>query len=90
MASMFIAPGRYRICVAGRLDARWSKRLGGMHLRDWQQGDEPGTELTGWLADQAALYGVLNTLYDHRCALMYVEYLGPDDEPEPQAGEGRA
>lgn len=77
MRSVFIAPGRYRIRVNGRLDARWSELLGGLCLSEWQHGDESGTELTGWLPDQAALNGVLNTLYNHRCALLRVEYLGP-------------
>jgi hypothetical protein len=36
--------------------------------------------LTGWLADQAALYGVLNTLYDYHYPLLYVQYLGPAEE----------
>ena len=82
MHSTYIAPGRYRIRVTGRLDVRWAERLGGLNVCEWQQGEEPGMELTGWLADQAALNGVLNTLYDLRCTLLYVDYLGPADEQE--------
>jgi len=37
----------------------------------------PVTKLVGLLPDQAALCGVLNTLYDNRYALLGVEYLGP-------------
>jgi hypothetical protein len=84
---MYIAPGQYCIRVAGRLDACWVERLGGLRVRESRQGDEPGLELTGWLADQAALYGVLNTLYDHHCALLYVEYLGPAEEEGTQEDE---
>ena len=33
------------------------------------------TALVGWLADQAALFGVLNTLYGLHLPLLSVEYL---------------
>ena len=78
MRSMRNGPGIYLIRVAGRLDARWIERLGGLRMAARVDGDDaPNTELTGYLADQAALYGVLNTLYDYRYPLLYVEYLGP-------------
>ena len=80
MQCTYVAPGRYRIRVTGRLVARWVERLGGLNVCEWQLNDEPGMELTGCLADQAALIGVLNTLYDHRCSLLLVEYLGPAEE----------
>ena len=88
MPSMYVAPGRYRIRVAGHLDARWTERLAGMRVRESRQAGQPGLELDGWLADQAALNGVLNTLYDHRCALLYVKYLGPAGEQEAQPDQG--
>jgi hypothetical protein len=77
---MYNAPGIYRIRVAGRVDARWADRLGGLAVDPQVDGDQPVAELTGYLADQAALYGVLNTLYDYRYPLLNVEYLGPADE----------
>lgn len=79
MRSMYNGPGIYLIRVAGRLDARWVDRLGGLRVAEQVEGDAPNTELTGYLADQAALYGVLNTLYDYRYPLLYVEFLGPAD-----------
>ena len=40
-------------------------------------GDEaPVTTLVGRLVDQAALFGVLNALYDYHYPLLSVEYLG--------------
>ena len=80
MRSMYYKPGVYVIRVAGGLDAEWSDRLGGLTIAESETtGDDAGpiVELTGWLADQAALYGVLNTLYDNRYPLLYVQYLGP-------------
>jgi hypothetical protein len=67
----------YRIRVAGQLDARWADRFGGMSVVAAVESGEPCAELTGYLADQSALYGVLNTLYDYHYPLLYVEYLGP-------------
>ena len=80
MRSMYHGPGRYVIWVAGMLDRAWSDRLGGLTITELETGGEdavPVAELSGWLADQAALYGVLNTLYDNRYPLLYVNYLGP-------------
>lgn len=66
----------YRIRIKGHLPKRWSDRLGGMTITiDDQAGEAPVTTLSGWLRDQAALLGVLNTLYDLRFPLLSVEYL---------------
>jgi hypothetical protein len=73
-------PGIYRIRVSGHLDARWADRLGGLRVTEQSLGGEPFAELTGHLTDQAALYGVLNTLYDYRYPLLYVEYVGPAED----------
>ena len=71
-------PARYRICVKGYLDPNWSGRLGGMTITTTEQvEDVPVTTLSGPLLDQAALLGVLNTLYDYYHApLLSVEFLG--------------
>ena len=66
----------YRIRVVGFLDAGWSAHLGGMSVH--HQADADGnslTILTGELADQAALYGVLNGLYGLGFSLLSVECL---------------
>ena len=80
MRTVYNEPGFYRIRVAGWVSPEWADRLGGLSVRETAPGVEclaQCVELTGWLADQAALYGVLNTLYDHRYPLLSVEYLGP-------------
>ncbi len=84
--SLYYAPGVYRIRVAGHLDARWADRFGGMRVAVATESGEPCAELVGYLADQAALYGVLNTLYDYHYPLLYVEYLGPAEDV-PAAGD---
>ena len=71
-------PAIYRIRVQGYLDQSWSDRMGGMTITTTEQEDgAPVTTLTGDLLDQAALLGVLNTLYDyHHAPLLSVEFLG--------------
>ena len=66
----------YTIRVVGYLDESWSDRFSGMAilLRE-TGGPKPETTLIGPLADQAALFGVLNTLYDMRLPLIAVECL---------------
>ena len=58
-------PATYRVIVRGGLDPLWSKRLGGMSISE-RRSEEGGTDtiLVGRLLDQAALSGVLNTLYE--------------------------
>ena len=67
-------PAVYRIRVHGDLEARWSGRLGDMHIT--HANDAPDqTVLTGELTDQAALFGVLNSLYTLGLFLLHVEYV---------------
>ena len=64
----------YKIRVQGCLNARWSDRMGGATIQSHNDPDEaPVTELTGEFQDQAALAGVLSTLYDLRLPLLSVE-----------------
>ena len=80
MCSVYNEPGMYSILVAGELDAEWSDRLGGLTVVQSErtgEGATPVVELRGWLPDQAALSGVLDTLYNNRYWLLHVEYLGP-------------
>lgn len=67
-------PATYRICVQGILGKRWSDRLGGVSITTTDRANEaPVTILSGQMADQAALSGVLNTLHDLRLPLLSVE-----------------
>ncbi len=74
-------PVTYRIYVQGILDKRWSDRMGGVNISTTNPASEaPVTTLWGRLLDQAALYGVLNTLYDLRLPLLSVECEAWEDE----------
>ncbi len=67
-------PATYRIVVQGYLDKSWSDRLGGVTITAASLADEaPVTTLSGQLLDQAALLGLLNTLYDMHLPLLSVE-----------------
>ena len=73
---LFDRPCRYRIRVQGQLSASWSSRLGDLVITIRQPASQsPVTTLTGEVRDQAALLGVLNTLYDLGCPLLKVERL---------------
>lgn len=66
------AGGWYVIRLQGALDASWSDWLGGLELT-W---DERGnTVLSGHIADQAALHGVLTRIRDLGARLLGVEQL---------------
>lgn len=64
----------YQIQVLGILAASWSERLEGMVISVTESSDTFAvTTLVGELPDQAALTGVLNTLYDLHLTLLLVE-----------------
>ena len=66
----------YKICIQGYLDASWSERMNGVDIQPQSRANEaPVTVLWGEFQDQAALTGVLNTLYDLRLPLLSVECL---------------
>jgi len=76
-------PATYRIRVKGCLDESWSDRLGGMAIQvAGEEEGAPETTLVGWLADQAAVYGVLNALYNLRLPLLSVEFIRLEEEPD--------
>lgn len=64
-----------RICVRGRLDGRWTDRLGGLAVYAREDGT---TELIGTLSDQAELFGVIIRIRDLGLPLLS---LGPLAEP---------
>jgi hypothetical protein len=65
----------YRICVQGTLDQKCSDYLQGMTISTkHDESGPPVTILTGQLVDQAALLGVLETLYNlYHLPLLLVE-----------------
>jgi hypothetical protein len=67
-------PATYRITVQGYLDSSWSDDLGGLAVSKQVAADgSTQTLLTGWLVDQAALFGVLDRLYGLGFPLVSVE-----------------
>jgi len=74
----FDRPATYQIRVQGKVDPDWSDRLAGMtiHLTAAEAGP-PVTTLKGDLSDQAALAGVLNTLYELHLPVLLVKRLKP-------------
>ena len=69
-------PAIYHIRIQGVLDPGWSARLEGLKI-EVEHGDDglPMTLLSGRLEDQAALNGVLSTLYGLGFALRSVTAL---------------
>ena len=66
-------PATCVIRVRGALSSDWSDRLGGLRIIVIRAGRHTITELVGRLADQAALHGVLSTLYELGLPLLTVE-----------------
>lgn len=72
--SHMFEPATYRICIMGTLEKKWSDYCGGMMIEHGIVLEQyPMTTLTGQLIDQAALIGVLNSLYDMGCPILFVE-----------------
>lgn len=73
-------PATYRIRVQGHIASDWVDRFGGMTLTCKTTAEKlKVTVLEGHLTDQAALSGVLNTLFDLHLPLLNVECI---DEPK--------
>lgn len=72
----WLEPAIYRISIQGTLDKHWSDYCGGMtieHEHDPHQ--HAVTVMTGRLADQSALVGILNSLHDIGCPILSMERL---------------
>jgi hypothetical protein len=75
-------PATYEIKVPGRLDESWSDWIEGMTIEVESEGDGPTiTRLTGVVADQAALQGLLNHLYALGLSLISVNVIETGGEP---------
>ena len=59
----FDRPSKYQIRVKGTLDGRWSAHFDGLTITSGADADDDETVLSGLVADQAALHGVLRRLY---------------------------
>jgi hypothetical protein len=67
----------HEIRVEGHLDERWADWLHGLTFTHETDGT---TTLTGPLADQAALHGVLNRIRDLALPIVSVRRVGPATE----------
>jgi hypothetical protein len=77
-------PTIYCIKVQGVLDETWADWLGGMQVTYEAQGNAPPiTTLAGPISDQAALRGILNTLWDLNLVLLSV-YIHESQEAIPE------
>lgn len=80
---LFDLPGCYRIRVGGLLSASLADRLGNLAISvRHASSQQPVSLLTGEVIDQAALIGVLSTLYDMGFPLLKVERLRPPSSSE--------
>ncbi len=72
----FDGPAAYQITVLGSIISSWSDRLEGMEINRLILDDGTTyTVLSGNLTDQAALTGVLNTIYELHLPLVAVNKL---------------
>jgi hypothetical protein len=70
--------GRYEIRVEGHLDTRWAAWFEGLSLSLESDGT---TILSGPVADQAALHGLLQRVRDIGLPLLSVIHVEPDESP---------
>ena len=70
-----MAAAVYQIVVAGQLDGAWSEWFAGLTVTLGEHGE---TILTGPLADQAALHGVLIKIRDLGLPLLQLSRIAPE------------
>ena len=68
-------PAVYRIQVQGHVPLDWSSRLTGMNITTSSDSSNDKSTLVGRLPDQAALSGVLTSLYEKQYPVLSVECL---------------
>lgn len=78
----------YRIEIQGQLDESWSDWFNGLTI---QAGSAGSTTLTGSVADQAALQGILQRIWSLNLVLLSVNLVPskPNVTDGSQAGKGR-
>jgi hypothetical protein len=75
-------PDRYEIRIRGHLDARWTDWFEGLSISREDSGE---TLLTGSVADQAALHGLLRKVRDLGMPLVSVIPVKPEQLDVPDA-----
>jgi hypothetical protein len=72
-------PAIYRIRIRGHLDASMSDQISGMQITEIsRENGKPETILVGRLVDQAALSGVLNSLYELHLPVLSTDCVDAD------------
>ena len=71
-------PGRYEIRLNGHLGSRWAAWFDGLTIA---HGSDGTTIIHGPVADQAALYGLLQKTRDLGLPLISVNYVEPGPAP---------
>jgi hypothetical protein len=80
---LFDRPGLYQIRVVGELDERWLVHLEGLEISNTSWGNYKSvTQISGWLADQTVLSGLLDLLNDLGKVILTVERLNVDEAVE--------
>ncbi|MGB5429592.1 hypothetical protein [Eudoraea sp.] len=77
----FSEPANYHIKIQGRVVESWWDRLGDMEIQIHENpGGETYSVLTGRLNDQAALSGILNSLYELHHVVLEVQIVKDNKE----------
>ena len=79
-AGHYDSPGRYEIRLKGHLDARWAAWFDGLAIT---RGSDGSTIIHGPVADQAALYGLLQKTRDLGLPLLSVRQVETGHAPVP-------
>jgi hypothetical protein len=79
MGNELVPPEVYRIVIKGHLDSEWSDWFDGLTITLVDNGE---TILSGPVADQTALHGVLNKIRDMGLPLLSLTRIGTGRESE--------
>ena len=72
----FTRPAIYKITVDGVLNENMPDIISDLQISvDRSEPDEPVSILVGWMEDQTALSGVLNTIYENHYIIISVKML---------------
>ena len=80
-------PEMYEIRLKGHLEARWADWLQGLSIRHEADGT---TCLTGPVADQAALYGLIRKLRDLGLPLIAINPTGPQSAADTKTDHSQS
>ena len=70
----------YEVCLQGHFDSRWAARLEGLAFTLESDGT---TTLTGHIADQAALHGLLSQLRDIGVPIVSLRRIDSEEGEQP-------